>query len=66
MAEPAGDEGGIAMPTVARAVGLAGIVNTVVKGGIAPSTDATSLRRALLPPFLVMLVTAAAFALFLI
>ena len=57
MAELAGAEGGIVTSTAARAVVLAAISNTIVKGGIAISLGSESLRRALLPPFLVMLVT---------
>jgi uncharacterized membrane protein (DUF4010 family) len=66
MAELAGTQGGVAVPTAARAVVLAAIANTVVKGGIALSTGARTLRRALLPPLVLMLAIAAAFALFLI
>jgi uncharacterized membrane protein (DUF4010 family) len=57
MAELAGAQGGIATSTAARAVVLAAISNTVVKGGIALSVGSKTLRRALLPPFVVMLVT---------
>jgi uncharacterized membrane protein (DUF4010 family) len=63
MAELAGVEGGVALPTAARAVVLAAISNTVVKGGIALTAGSKTLRRALLPPFLLMLVTAGAVAL---
>jgi uncharacterized membrane protein (DUF4010 family) len=62
MAQLAGAEGGIATSTAARAVVLAAIANTIVKGGIAVSVGSKSLRRALLPPFLVMLVTSAVVA----
>jgi uncharacterized membrane protein (DUF4010 family) len=64
MAELAGAEGGVALPTAARAVVLAAIANTVVKGGIALTTGSHTLRRALWPPFMVMLVTGAVLALF--
>jgi uncharacterized membrane protein (DUF4010 family) len=57
MAELAGAAGGVVTSTAARAVVLAAISNTIVKGGIAISLGSKSLRRALLPPFLVMLVT---------
>jgi uncharacterized membrane protein (DUF4010 family) len=63
MAELAGVEGGVALPTAARAVVLAAISNTVVKGGIALTAGSRTLRRALLPPFLLMLVTAGVVAL---
>jgi uncharacterized membrane protein (DUF4010 family) len=64
MAELAGAEEGVALPTAARAVVLAAIANTVVKGGIALTTGSHTLRRALWPPFLVMLVTGAVLAIF--
>lgn len=57
MAELAGAQGGLATSTAARAVVLAVISNTIVKGGIALSVGSKTLRYALLPPFLVMLVT---------
>ena len=59
MAELAGAEGGLSISTGGRAVVLAAISNTVVKGGIALTAGSDRLRRALLPPFLVMLATAA-------
>ncbi|MFN2221908.1 MAG: MgtC/SapB family protein [Candidatus Promineifilaceae bacterium] len=59
MAQLAGNEGQIALSTGARAVVLAVISNTVVKGGIAVTTGSRKLRQALLPPFLVMLITSA-------
>jgi uncharacterized membrane protein (DUF4010 family) len=62
MAELAGAAGGVVTSTAARAVVLAAISNTIVKGGIAISMGSKSLRRALLPPFLVMLVTSGVFA----
>lgn len=62
MAELAGAAGGVVTSTAARAVVLAAISNTIVKGGIAISVGSKSLRRALLPPFLVMLVTSGVFA----
>ncbi len=57
MAELAGAEEGVALTTAARAVVLAAISNTVVKGGIALTAGSKTLRQALLPPFLLMLVT---------
>jgi uncharacterized membrane protein (DUF4010 family) len=62
MAELAGAEGGITVPAAARAVVLAVISNTIVKGGIALAIGAMTLRRALLPPFLAMLCTAGVIA----
>jgi uncharacterized membrane protein (DUF4010 family) len=56
MAELGGAPGGIALPTAARAVVLAVIANTIVKGGIALSVGSTTLRRALVLPFVVMLI----------
>jgi uncharacterized membrane protein (DUF4010 family) len=62
MAELAGAAGGVTTATAARAVVLAAISNTIVKGGIAISLGSKSLRRTLLPPFLVMLITSAVVA----
>jgi uncharacterized membrane protein (DUF4010 family) len=62
MAELAGTEGGVAVPTAARAVVLAAIANTIVKGGIALSTGSKTLRKALLPPLVVMLAISATVA----
>jgi uncharacterized membrane protein (DUF4010 family) len=59
MAELAGADGGIAIPTATRAVVLAAISNTIVKGGIALSIGAVTLRRALLPPLAAMLAVSA-------
>ena len=58
MAELAGAEGGVTTSTAARAVVLAAISNTIVKGGIALSVGSKTLRVALLPPLVVMLLTA--------
>ena len=66
MADLAGKEGGIAIPVAARAVVLAVVANTIVKGGIALTAGAVTLRRALLPPFLAMLVVAAVVAFFVV
>lgn len=66
MAQLAGAEGGIAIPTGARAVVLAAISNTVVKGGIAVTAGSKTLRRALLPPFAVMLISSAVVAFWLV
>jgi uncharacterized membrane protein (DUF4010 family) len=62
MAELAGAEGGVSVATGARAVVLATISNTIVKGGIALTAGALTLRRALLPPLILMLITAGAVA----
>jgi uncharacterized membrane protein (DUF4010 family) len=62
MAELAGAATGVVTSTAARAVVLAAISNTIVKGGIAISLGSKSLRRALLPPFLIMLITSGVFA----
>lgn len=65
MAQLAGSEGGVAVSTGARAVVLAVISNTIVKGGIAVTAGSRALRRALLPPFAVMLIASATVAFFL-
>jgi uncharacterized membrane protein (DUF4010 family) len=49
--------GGLDLPTAARAIVLAAMSNTVVKGGIVLSSGSSALRRALLPGFLLMLAT---------
>jgi uncharacterized membrane protein (DUF4010 family) len=59
MAELSGAPGGVSLSTGARAVVLAVIANTVVKGGIALTTGSGTLRRALLPPLLLMLIVSA-------
>jgi uncharacterized membrane protein (DUF4010 family) len=59
MAELAGTGGGIGISTATRAVVLAAISNTIVKGGIALSIGSVTLRRALLPPFGAMLAISA-------
>lgn len=64
MAELAGAEGGVATSIAARAVVLAAISNTIVKGGIALSVGSKTLRVALLPPLVVMLLTGGIVALF--
>jgi uncharacterized membrane protein (DUF4010 family) len=58
MAELADAQGGVAPATAAVAVVLAAVSNTIVKGGIALNLGSKALRRALLPPFVAMLVTA--------
>jgi uncharacterized membrane protein (DUF4010 family) len=63
MAELAGTAGGVALPTAARAVVIAAIANTIVKGGIALTTGSGTLRRALWPPLVAMLITGAVAAL---
>ena len=64
MADLAGKEGGIAVPVAARAIVLAVVASTLVKGRIALTAGAVTLQRALLPPFLAMLVVAAVVAFF--
>ncbi len=49
--------GGLEMSTAARAVVLAAMSNTVVKGGIVMSSGSSALRKAFLPGFILMLVT---------
>jgi uncharacterized membrane protein (DUF4010 family) len=48
--------GGLELSTGARAIVLAAMSNTVVKGGIVLSSGSGTLRKALLPGFLLMLV----------
>ncbi|MBN1661820.1 MAG: MgtC/SapB family protein [Anaerolineae bacterium] len=64
MAQLSGADAGIALPTAARAIVLAAISNTVVKGGIALSVGSTGLRRALALPLAAMLVIAVVLAFF--
>ncbi len=66
MADLAGVEGGVALSTGARAVILAVLSNTIVKGGIAMTVGPRTLRRALLPPLAIMLLTGGLAALFLV
>lgn len=49
--------GGLGLNTAARAIVLAAMSNTVVKGGIVLMSGSPTLRRALLPGFVLMLVT---------
>ncbi len=49
--------GAVTMETAARAITLAAMSNTVVKGGIVISGGSAALRRAFLPGFLLILVT---------
>jgi uncharacterized membrane protein (DUF4010 family) len=56
VAELSRDAGGLSLSTGARAIVLAAMSNTVVKGGIVLSSGSSALRRALLPGFLLMLV----------
>jgi uncharacterized membrane protein (DUF4010 family) len=48
--------GGLELSTGARAIVLAAMSNTVVKGGIVLSSGSGTLRKALLPGFLLMLI----------
>lgn len=50
--------GNLDMETASRAIVLAAVSNTVVKGGIVFTSGTAALRRALLPGFLLMLATA--------
>jgi uncharacterized membrane protein (DUF4010 family) len=47
--------GDLAMPTAARAIILAVVANTVVKGGIVLASGSRPLRRAVLPGFILIL-----------
>lgn len=49
--------GNVELSTAARAIVLATMSNTVVKGGIVLSSGSAALRRALLPGFLLILIT---------
>jgi uncharacterized membrane protein (DUF4010 family) len=57
MAELSGVAGGLDLSTAARAIVLAAMSNTAVKGGIVLTGGSLALRRALLPAFGMMLVT---------
>ena len=50
--------GDISLQTAARAIIIAIMSNTLVKGGIVFSSGSSSIRRALLPGFLLILVSA--------
>lgn len=50
--------GNLALPTAARAIVLAVVANTVVKGGIVLASGSTTLRRAVLPGFVLILTVA--------
>lgn len=56
MAELSGN-GDITLTTAARAIIIAIMANTLVKGGIVMSSGSKSIRRALLPGFVLILVT---------
>ncbi len=58
MAELSRATGGVDLSTAARAIVLAAMSNTFVKGGIVLTSGAPALRRALLPGFILILVTA--------
>jgi uncharacterized membrane protein (DUF4010 family) len=57
MAELSRAAGGVDLITAERAIVLAAMSNTVVKGGIVLTSGSSALRRALLPGFVLMLVT---------
>ena len=56
--------GNLAAQTAVRAIVLATMSNTVVKGGIVLTSGSASLRRVFLPGFLLILVTGTALAFF--
>ncbi len=58
MAELSQATGNVDLDTAARAIVLAAMSNTIVKGGIVLTGGAPALRRALLPGFILILVTA--------
>jgi uncharacterized membrane protein (DUF4010 family) len=58
MAELSQATGSVGLSTAARAIVLAAMSNTVVKGGIVLTSGAPALRWALLPGFILILVTA--------
>jgi uncharacterized membrane protein (DUF4010 family) len=55
LSRPAGD---VDLGTAARAIVLAAMSNTAVKGGIVLTSGAPALRRTLLPGFILILITA--------
>ena len=57
MAELGGAVGGVDMRIAARAIVLAAMSNTFVKGGIVLTSSSPPLRKAFLPGFVLMLVT---------
>jgi uncharacterized membrane protein (DUF4010 family) len=57
MAELSRAAGGVDLITAERAIVLAAMSNTVVKGGIVLTSGSPALRRALLPGFVLMLAT---------
>ena len=58
MAELSRATGGVDLSTAARSIVLAAMSNTAVKGGIVLTSGAPALRRALLPGFILILITA--------
>ncbi len=58
------NSGNLELSTAARAIVLATMSNTVVKGGIVLSSGSAALRRALLPGFVLILVTGLTLTLF--
>jgi uncharacterized membrane protein (DUF4010 family) len=58
LAQLSQEPGGVEVSTAARAIVLAAMSNTAVKGGIVLVSGAPALRRTLLPGFLLILVTA--------
>ncbi len=66
MADLAGAAGGVTLSTGARAVVLAVLSNTIVKGVIAMAVGPRALRRALLPPLVIILLSGGLAAFFLV
>jgi len=58
MAELSREGGGVELQTAARAIVLAAVANTLVKGGIVLAMGAAALRRVILPGLLATLATA--------
>lgn len=58
MAQLSQPAGGLGLTTAARAIVLAAMANTAVKGSIVLVTGSPGLRRTLLPGFILMLITA--------
>ena len=57
MAQLSGAAGGLNLSTAARAIVLATMANTAVKGGVVLTSGSRTLRKALWPGFLLMLAT---------
>ena len=66
MAQLSKTAGGVGQSTAARAIVLATMANTAVKGGVVLISGSRTLRRALWPGFLVMMVVGVGVALLVI